>query len=190
MILNINMDKTNLRVIRESFGKVCYSHKTHEKEVQIQSRNVTKVKWINIVLIAITTGSLLSTLFAGQNLLIAGAIFSAITLGFSIFQLSFDPEKKAVSHKQAANSLWLIREKYVNLMADVINGHLKEDGIVKRRDDLLNELDVVYKSAPETSSVAYKLAQQALKIDEELTFSDKELNQLLPVSLHINGSKK
>lgn len=183
------MDKTNLQVIRESFGRVCYTHKTHEKEVEIQSRNVTKVKWVNIVLITITTGSLLSTLFAGQNLIIVGVIFSAISLGFSIFQLSFDPEKKAASHKQAANSLWLIREKYVNLMADIINEHIKEDGISKRRDDLLNELDLIYRSAPETSSTAYKMAQQALKINEELTFSDKELNQLLPASLHIIGSK-
>jgi len=183
------MDKTNLQVIRESFGRVSYSHKTHEKEVEIQSRYVTIVKWVNIGLIAITTGSLLGALFAGQTLVIIGAFFSALTLGFSIYQLSFDPEKKAVRHKQVANSLWLIREKYVNLMADIINGHLKEDGIVKRRDDLLNELDVVYKSAPETSTEAYKLAQQALKIDEELTFSDKELNQLLPASLHINGAK-
>ena len=189
MISNTNMDKTNLQVIRESFGRVSYSHKTHEKEVEIQSRYVTIVKWVNIGLIAITTGSLLGALFAGQTLVIIGAFFSALTLGFSIYQLSFDPEKKAVRHKQVANSLWLIREKYVNLMADIINGHLKEDGIVKRRDDLLNELDVVYKSAPETSTEAYKLAQQALKIDEELTFSDKELNQLLPASLHINGAK-
>lgn len=183
------MDKTNLQVIRESFGRVSYSHKTHEKEVEIQSRFVKIVKWVNIVLIAITTGSLLSALFVGKILVIVGAIFSAITLGFSIYQLSFDPEKKAARHKQAANSLWLIREKYVNLMADIINGHIKEDGIVRRRDDLINELDVVYKSAPETSSAAYKMAQQALKIDEELTFSDKELNQLLPASLHINSSK-
>ena len=183
------MDKYNLQVIRESFGRVCYSHKTHEKDMEMQAKNVTIVKWVNIILIAITTGSLLSTLFAGQNLIFVGAIFSAITLGFSIFQLSFDPEKKATSHKQAANSLWLIREKYVNLMTDILSGHLKEDGIVKRRDDLLNELDVVYKSAPETSSRAYKMAQEALKFNEELTFSDKELNQLLPASLHITNSK-
>lgn len=189
MILNTNMDKTNLQVIRESFGRVSYSHKTHEKEVEIQSRNVKIVKWVNIVLIAMTAGSFLSALFAGKILVIVGAVFSATSLGFSIYQLSFNPEKKAAGHKQAANSLWLIREKYVNLMADIINGHIKEAGIVKRRDDLINELDVVYKSAPETSSAAYKMAQRALKIDEELTFSDKELNQLLPKSLHITNSK-
>lgn len=189
MIFGTNMDKTNLQVIRESFGRVSYSHKTNEKEADIQSRNVTIVKWVNIGLIAITTGSLLSTLFAGQNLIIVSAVFSAITLGFSIFQLSFDPEKKAARHKQVANSLWLIREKYVNLMADIINPSISKNEIIKRRDELTNELDLIYKSAPSTSSEAYKNAQLALKINEELTFSDKELNQLLPASLHITGSK-
>lgn len=183
------MDRTNLQVIRESFGRVSYSHKTHLKEVEIQSGYATIVKWINIVLIGITTGSLLSTLFTGQNLIIIGAIFSAITLGFSIFQLSFDPEKKAARHKQVADSLWLIREKYVNLMADIINDDIEEKEIVKQRDALINQLDLIYKSAPSTSSKAYKMAQKALKIDEELTFSDKELNQLLPASLHISASK-
>lgn len=183
------MDKTNLQVIRESFGRVSYSHKTHEKDAEIESHNATIVKWINISLIAITTGSLLSTLFIGQSLLIVSAVFSAITLGFSIFQLSFDPEKKAARHKQVANSLWLIREKYVNLMADIINSSISKNEIIKRRDELINELDVIYKSAPGTSSDAYKKAQQALKLNEELTFSDKEINQLLPVSLHITGSK-
>lgn len=30
------MDKINLQVIRESFGRTVYSHKTYEKEFEIQ----------------------------------------------------------------------------------------------------------------------------------------------------------
>lgn len=184
------MDTTNLQVIRESFGRVCYSHKTHEKDAEIQSGYATKVKWVNIALIAITTGSLLSTLFTEQNLIIISAIFSAISLGFSIFQLSFNPQKKAARHKQVANSLWLIREKYINLMADVINSSIKPNEIIKRRDELISELDLIYKSAPATSSAAYERARVALQLNEELTFSDKEINQFLPDSLHIMSAKK
>lgn len=184
------MDKTNLQVIRESFGRVCYSHKTHEKDAEIQIGHSIIVKWINIVLISITTGSLLSTIFANKNLIFVGAIFSSITLGFSIFQISFDPEKKATKHKQVANSLWLIREKYINLMADIINSQIKKDEIVKKRDNLINELDLIYKSAPSTSSVAYEKARSALRLNEELTFNNQEINQLLPDSLHIANKKK
>lgn len=184
------MDKTNLQVIRESFGRVCYSHKTHEKDAEMQSGYATAVKWVNIGLIALTTGSLLSTLFTEQNLIVISAILSAITLGFSIFQISFNPEKKAARHKQVANSLWLIREKYINLMADIINSSIKENEIIKRRDDLMNELDFIYKAAPSTSSTAYEKARVALQLNEELTFSDKEINQFLPESLHVISAKK
>ncbi len=183
------MDTTNLKIIRESFGRVCYSHKTHEKDAEMQSENASRVKWINILLIGITSGTLLSTVFGDQQLLVVSAIFSAITLGFSIFQLSFDPEKQSARHKLAANSLWLVREKYVCLMADIINSSIKQDTIIKRRDELICELDIIYKSAPTTSSKAYKKAQEALQLNEELTFSDKEIDQLLPDSLHIKKSK-
>jgi hypothetical protein len=184
------MDITNLKVIRESFGRVCYSHKTHEKDAEMLTETASKVKWVNIILIGITSGTLLTTFFGGQQLLIVSAIFSALTLAFSIFQLSFDPQDEAVRHKHAANSLWLIREKYISLMTDIINLSIKQDTIVKRRDDLINELDVVYKSAPTTSGKAYKKAQKALQLDEELTFKDKEIDQLLPESLHIQKLKK
>lgn len=184
------MDKTNLQVIRESFGRVCYSHKTHEKDAEILNTHAIRAKWINITLIAITTGSLLGTIFTEQNLILISAFFSATTLGFSIFQLSFDPEKEAIKHKQSANALWLIREKYVSLMSDIINASIEETAIIKKRDDLVNELDIIYRSSPSTSSSAYRKAQEALQLNEELTFTDKEINKLLPSSLHIPNSRK
>ena len=184
------MDKTNLELIRESFGRVAYSHKTHEKEAEIQKTFGTITKWVNIVLIALTAGSLLTTLLSGPNLIVVSAILSTITLAFAIFQLSFNPEQKASNHKQAANSLWLIREKHVNLMADIINESAKKQDITQRRDTLTSDLDLIYKSAPATSSWAYKKAREALKFNEELTFSDKEINQLLPKKLQVNKPKK
>jgi hypothetical protein len=41
-------------------------------------------------------------------------------------------------------------------------------------------LKAVYDHAPRTDDKAYKLAQRALKINEDLTFSDAELNVFLP----------
>lgn len=75
-------------------------------------------------------------------------------------------------------------------MADIINSSVKEKEIIKRRDELMNELDFLYKAAPSTSSSAYEKAGVALQLNEELTFSDKEINQFLPNSLHITSPKK
>jgi len=88
------MDKINLHVIRESFGRVVYSHKTHEKDAEISSCHAVATKWTNIILTTLTSGTLISTIITNQNILIyISAILATLTLAFIIFQLSFNPEK-------------------------------------------------------------------------------------------------
>lgn len=181
------MDKTNLQVIRESFGRVVYSHKTHEKAAEIENSKADTVKWINVILTTLTSGTIVSTIFTNQSLLVyVSAFLSALTLAFIIFQLSFDPEQKAEKHRQSAKELWYVREKYVNLIADIMNNRLSEEAISSKRDQFVDELKLIYKFAPITTSLAYKKAQKALKINEELTFSDKEIDNFLPNGLKIS----
>lgn len=180
------MDKTNLQVIRESFGRVVYSHKTHEKDAEIASCYVTSTKLANIILTTLTSGTLITTIITNQSILIyVSAVLSAITLAFTIFQLSFNPEEKAGKHSQLAKELWYVREKYVNLMADIVGEKINDETITARRNNLIEELKLIYKSAPTTSTKAYKKAQEALKINEELTFSDEEIDQFLPDELKL-----
>lgn len=178
------MDKVNLQLIRESFGRVAYSHKTHEKAAEIEDRNSKIVKWANIILTALTSGTLISTIVTNQNtFLYISALLSSLMLGFTLFQLNFNPAERAEKHRYVAKELWYIREKYINLMADIINGKLSDELIVLKRDQLIEELKLIYKFAPQTNSKAYEKARKALKIDEELTFSDEEIDQFLPNTL-------
>jgi hypothetical protein len=178
------MDKVNLQVIRESFGRVVYSHKTHEKNAEIEIEKAVKVKWINIILTTLTAGTLVSTIITNELILIyISTILSSLTLAFTIFQLSFNPEEKAAKHRQVAKELWFIREKYTNLIADIVSEKLNTDEICHRRDELTKELSFVYKSATDTTSKAYGLAREALKVNEELTFSDEEIDHFLPEEL-------
>jgi hypothetical protein len=172
--------------LRSAFGRVAYSHKTHEKAREIEARRTVAVKWTNIVLVTATSGSLLSTVITNQRaLLYVSAAFSAATLAFVIFQLSFDPEASSISHGQTAQALWYLRERYSNLLTDIELGLSIEDA-VSRRDELTGEVQEVYSHASGTSSRAYKAAQKALKVNEEMYFSEQELDDLLPQSLRIN----
>jgi hypothetical protein len=180
------MDKTNLQVIRESFGRVAYSHKTHEKAAEIAEGKNKKVKWGNIILTTLTSGALVSTIVTSQTILLyTSATLSALTLGFTIFQLSFNPAEGAEKHRYVAKELWYIRERYVNLMADITNEQICNDEIVSKRTQLVEELKLIYRFAPETDSKSYEKARKALKINEELTFSDEEIDQFLPNELRI-----
>lgn len=173
----------NLAAIRESFGRCVYTHKTHEKAREIASSYVTATKWVNILLTTATGGSILSTIITNQRaLLYASAAFAAATLAFGIFQLSFDPAGDVERHRTAAKKLWFVREKYINLLADM-QGGLSHDEVVRRRDELMNEAGSLYEQAPDTSPRSYRRAQTALKVNEDMTFTDDEIDAFLPRSL-------
>jgi len=175
----------NIQAIRESFGRAVYSHKTHEKAREIENSKAEVVKWANIILTALTSGTLLSTVITNERILLyVSSALAAVTLGFLIFQLSFSPEKEAERHRAAAKELWYVREKYIHLLTDIKSAPDRVD-VPRRRDELVEELKFIYKFAPDTSPKAYAAAQKALKISEDMTFSNEEINRFLPDSLRV-----
>jgi hypothetical protein len=79
-----------------------------------------------------------------------------------------------------------VRERYLNLLTDMEAG-LSLVEAARERDILTSELRHIYGHAPDTTSRAYRSAQRALKVDEEMTFSEAELDDLLPQALRIGG---
>ena len=96
----------------------------------------------------------------------------------------FTPEKSAEQHRAVAKELWYIREQYLLLLTDIQAGPQAVD-IVRRRDELLEELKHIYRLTPDTSSDAYRAAQRAMQIDEDMTFSNEEINRFLPEALRV-----
>lgn len=173
--------------VRDALGRLIYTHKTHEKAREIESRRSDLVKWVNIVLTSVTSGSLVSTVITSQHaLLYLSAALSFLTLAFVIFQLTFDPDGASARHQATARELWYLRERFVNLLGDIESGLPLHDAIVIR-DRLTEDLRQAYAHAPNTSTRAYRLAQHALKVSEEMTFSDEEIDALLPPVLRTGG---
>jgi hypothetical protein len=170
--------------IRESFGRVVYTHKTHEKAREIDSAKAVWVKWTNIVLTTLVSGSVISGLVTDTRaVIVIGAILGGLALAFALFQLSFDPAGSAERHRSTAKELWYVREQYIQLISDA-KVDPSRAGLAERRDELIEGLKVIYQQAPDTSPRAYKRAQKALKVSEDMTFSDDEIDQFLPSSLH------
>ena len=185
------MDKVNLQVIRESFGRVVYTHKTHEKEAELVSQSVARTKWVNIIITALMSGTLVSAIIANvtddMTLSYVSAGLATLTLAFTLYRLSFNPEERVERHRQVAKELLRIRESHVALMADIKNDILDEDATMVRRDELLKELSLVYKFAPTTSPKAYERARKALNVNEEFSFSNSEIDQFLPDELKLDN---
>lgn len=166
--------------IRECYGRVVYSHKTHEKCADILLRRNGRIKLTQIALSALVTGGVIST-FLGAGHWGSGisVILSTILLAINAYTKDYDLGEIAQKHRHAGSELWIIREKYLSLLTDLCIGDTSLADIRTRRDELLQDLHGVYAGAPSTNYEAYKMAQKALKELEDMTFSDAEIDVFL-----------
>ena len=170
--------------LRESFGRVVYSHKTHEKCADILLERLSNIKLWQIVLSAITTGGFISAFLGSGNIGASiGVIVSTLLLVLNAYTKNYDLGELAQKHKQAANDIWLIREKYLSLITDLMMGEKPLESLQAERDNLVEELHSVYVGAPSTTFQAYKKAQEALQHNEDMSFSDAEIDAFLPNEL-------
>lgn len=170
--------------IRECFGRVVYTHKTHEKQADRCSELLNRLKLAQIGLTSLTASGAIGVLLLDQFWLkVLTALLSLGSLLISGYMKGFDPGAEAQKHRSAAASIWPIRESYLSLLTDLRTGAISEEEARNRRDDLQSKVSQIYKGAPQTGDRAYRRAQDALQNREDLTFSDKEIDHFLPKAL-------
>jgi len=169
--------------LREMYGRAAYTHKTHEKMADGYIKRYRFVKSMEIVLSAVTTGSLIFAVFGDSKpSTVIGAFLSTVLLGLTLYFKEASLGEQAQKHTVVASKLWGIREALLSLLVDMHDGR-PVDEVRAIRDQLNQALEDVYKGAPRTDGKAYALAQRALKDAEELYFSDAELDKMLPKKL-------
>jgi hypothetical protein len=170
--------------LRECFGRVVYSHKTHEKCADLLLSKLSRIRIWQMVLSAATTGGLVVGI-VGKNEAgtIAGLVISTVLLVLNAYTKDNDDGALAQKHRKTGNDLWLIRERFCSLLVDVAMKEKPMEKLQEQRDELIEQLHAAYAAAPSTNSAAYKQAQDALQKNEDMTFSDEEIDAFLPKEL-------
>jgi len=137
--------------LRECFGRVVYSHKTHEKCAEILLSRLSQIKLWQIILSAITTGGFIAAVLgAGKIGALVGILVSTALLVLNAYTKNYDLGELSQKHRRAAADLWINREKYLSLITDLRMGEKPIETLQGERDHLLEELHSVYSGAPST----------------------------------------
>lgn len=168
--------------IREAYGRVTYSQTCHDKFINRIVRLDDRIKLWQIILSGITTSGFVVAIFSDDNVAsVLGALVSLALLILNTYIKNFNLSGIAQEHKKASDLLWKIREEYVSLLTDF--EMLDESEIRNKRDELQERTAEVYSNSPRTDSKSYQAAQKALKTEEEQTFSEEEIDIMLPNSI-------
>lgn len=178
--------------IRECYGRCAYTHKIHEKMAERLADHQQYAKWANIILSALIAGGAVTAVFRAETGLLqyaeyGTAALAILSLIFNAYQKDLDPGALAQRHRETASDIWNIRESYLSLITDIFNSTVTVDDLRSRRDEFQTKLHEIYRGAPFTDGKAYKKAQDSLKDNEELMFSDKEIDEMLPKTLRRSG---
>jgi SMODS and SLOG-associating 2TM effector domain family 4 len=170
--------------LREFFGRVVYSHKTHEKCADILLARVNRIRIWQIILSAATTaGLVVGVIGKNEAGTVVSLIISAVLLALNAYTKDNDDGALAQKHRKTGSDLWFIRERSCSLLVDVAMKEKPLETLQQQRDQLIEQLGTVYAAAPSTNSKAYMKAQEALQKNEDMTFSDEEIDAFLPKEL-------
>lgn len=179
-----------LAQVRESFGRVVYSHKTHEKQADICFTKHRLQQGALIGFTALGSGTFLASVFGiVGNPVLTSLVTSSVALlvtWASLGAKAFRFAEESDAHRSIASRLWDVRESYISLIADMMSGDLTDADARARRDDLQDAARDAYSDAPRTSHKAFRRAQDGLKDNEEMTFTPREIDLFLPEVLRLD----
>jgi hypothetical protein len=120
--------------LRECFARAVYTHKAQEVCADLLLDRLRRIKLLQIVLSALVTGGILSTLANWSDSVKALVVFisaslSTALLAVNAFAKDRDLGETAQKHRQAAADIWLVREGYFTLLTDLRSGAIPLDEV-------------------------------------------------------------
>lgn len=175
---------------RESFGRVVYSHKTHEKQADICFTKHRLQQTVLVTLTAVSSGTFLAAVIGllGDPVLtsLATSSIALLVTWISLAAKTFRFADESDAHRGIASRLWDVRESYISLIADLMSGTVSDAEARERRDALQQAAREAYDDAPRTSTKAFAQASDSLQHNEEMTFTSREIDLFLPEALRID----
>lgn len=187
------LDGFLLGQVREAFGRVVYSHKTHEKQADLCFRKHRLQQAALVAFTAVSTGTFLASLLGHVVSAQAGSIVTSfialVVTALTLATKSFKFDEESAAHRDTASRLWDVRESYLSLIADLMAGAASAGDARVRRDLLQEATRAAYADAPRTTAKAFSQASSGLKDNEEMTFTSREIDLFLPEALRLNESE-
>lgn len=172
---------TLLDHIRLTFSQVIRQHKAHEQAAHRLTRWLWVTRGIELALLAGTVAA------ATRGLMVTGALWPVTalvlaigSLALYIVTLAWQPDLRLQAHRSCGTELWLIRERYYALLAELSDGLIDVEALVGRRNRLMQDVRDLYAHAVLLGPPPSPSGPGAAHADEGDRLIEEEIERLLP----------
>lgn len=166
--------------VREYYAKVVWSHKIQEKQADIYAKYFQIMESVNIALVSMSTVGIIAIIFEDQLWLkIASAVIALASIFTTLYLRTFDVQNSSLQHKITANRLIGMRDQLRILLLEIRLRSQPMNALIDDFKIIVKKTNSIYQEAPATSDKAVRLAEEALKIKKDNTFTNDEINLFL-----------
>lgn len=171
-------------LVRTRYASVAWTHKIQEKQAEICDKKYHILATVNIFAASITSAGIFSLIFTDQTWLkIASAVVSFVIIFISALLKSFDLQSMAKANKETATKLVELRDELQTLILKIKLGEQTISSLTDEFEALQKRMHIVYSDAPKTTDAAVKMAEEALEVNGDNTFTEEEIDMMLPDAL-------
>lgn len=169
---------------RRLYAETVWSHKILEKRADLLRKTSSTLQVVSLMCVAATTVGLSAAVFGDNGYAtVAAALLSAVALVCELLSCARDYPARAQEAAWSAKGFLDLRETLLSLLMDLRFGPIEGDDAERR----IMECSVKYidlcRSAPPTNDRAVRKASESLKEKRDSTYSEKEIDGLLPECL-------
>lgn len=175
--------------ILERYVKVIWTHKIHLCQAALLvKKNRCRNDFLAILSCLVSFSAIANVLkWLPESLIVP--VLAILSLVLAFFTLKYKTDnltKQASENEHFAARMHDLRNRYSGLLVDVKSGLLSSESIIEQRRLLEHEEDLIYSGiVPFTSKEAVSEAEEALKVKQDSTTTEEEINLLVSNSLHV-----
>lgn len=174
--------------VRQSFASIVWTHKIQEKQADIYSLTSKRLNIFNMIVISLTACGIFSQIFSDLFWIkLSSSILSMISIFLALYIQTNNFSEMILAHKEAAIKFLILRNKYTTLLTKIKLQKTDEQKLLDEYESLQNVTNILYKNVPNTTDKAVEKANEALKVKEDNTYDDREIDSFLPKGLRRNN---
>jgi conflict system pore-forming effector with SLATT domain len=147
--------------LRLNCDLVAKNYSVHARAAERLAAMALRAKMAGLGALALATGTIILSLFRpAREYQITAAVLAGVALAMQIAIVAYGVEARVHAHRLLAHRLWLLGERYRELLTEIQDSLVDTTTILRRRESLSDQIHAIYEQGFPVDQQAFESLRQ------------------------------